>query len=372
MHRRNRSLYVFQANVAHGQSHHDIALSMAYEEGADVILIQEPWIHSQQEKRRTKTHPAYSIFSPNDDWNTRPRVLTYINKGRNLRPTQLRPSLSADICWVQIHCQQIVTLVNVYRPPRETASGEVIRTLLQYKPPANCLIAGDFNTHHDLWESGARKSDGAPELVEWLEQEQLILTSLPNTATHKAGHTIDLVFTNILGVTTTVEEHLHTTSDHETIITRIPLGPNRASPNGKLRITEEGLSKLTQAVAETLPPFIATKRNDLDGAALSLSQCIQLNMARVFRPRNTRNLGAPWWTNACRDAVQAYRQARRHGLATYEKHQLQAEVKHAKRQHWQNAVNRASTSKDIFKITSWRKQSGPLRSPPLRSTRKHT
>jgi hypothetical protein len=76
---------MFQNNVARSDRCHEIALTSAAECGADVIMIQEPWLSDGM----TKTHPAFDTFLPtnsnnNNTWassckDTRPRVVTYIS-----------------------------------------------------------------------------------------------------------------------------------------------------------------------------------------------------------------------------------------------------------------------------------------------------
>lgn len=57
-------------------------------------------------------------FCPTDTWETRLRVMTYVRKGINLQPIQLRPSNTADICWIKIlGAAPQITIVNVYKPP---------------------------------------------------------------------------------------------------------------------------------------------------------------------------------------------------------------------------------------------------------------
>ena len=71
---------IFQANVGHGVDAHDIALNTAYEEGFEIILIQEPWVNKDITRRITRRHSRYQCHSPSEDWAFRPRVLTYHKK----------------------------------------------------------------------------------------------------------------------------------------------------------------------------------------------------------------------------------------------------------------------------------------------------
>lgn len=103
-------LRLFQINVGKGGSTHELALTTAYDEKADIILIQEPYIYSDPQRRITKRHPAYECFTPVDNWSSQPRVLTYLRKGAGLQAEQLRPIPSIDIA-------ARVLLFSLFYPP---------------------------------------------------------------------------------------------------------------------------------------------------------------------------------------------------------------------------------------------------------------
>ena len=78
---RQKSLQIYQANVAKTPEAHDIALVLADAEKFDIVLLQEPWTKWEDRRYETKTHPSYRTFCPITYWNstsTRPRVMTYI------------------------------------------------------------------------------------------------------------------------------------------------------------------------------------------------------------------------------------------------------------------------------------------------------
>lgn len=100
--RQRNYLTIFQANVTREQANQDLTLALARAESVDIIIIHEPWILSDLEKKITKKQPDYDTFSPIDNWEVRPRAITYVRRGRGLQATQIRPSNIADICWVTI------------------------------------------------------------------------------------------------------------------------------------------------------------------------------------------------------------------------------------------------------------------------------
>lgn len=323
-------LKIFQVNTARGQENHDLALVMASREAADIILVQEPWTLYQREKRITKQHPNYTNFCPQDTWEIRPRVMTYVRKDRNLQPTQLRPADTADICWIKIlGTTSAVTIVNVYRPPKECKGGEVITRLKEWQVPSNSVVAGDFNTRHPLWDSRARSSRHAEELANWALQNELSLASPADESTHNRGNVLDLVFTNILGAQCNVEEHLHTTSDHETLVTILPLKVSyNSNPQERYKLLPEAIPRLVAGIKETLGPIQAVHQ-DPDYLANAIIQCIQINMERFLTRRKRASQGTKWWTQDCKEKAAAYRHARKLGVATAEKQALRRATRSA-------------------------------------------
>ncbi|POS81927.1 hypothetical protein EPUL_005402, partial [Erysiphe pulchra] len=151
------------ANVARGQANHDLALALA---------------RAEPRKENHQKNPDYDTFSPIDNWEVRPRVITYTKRGRGLQATQIRPSNITDICWVTIlGVTPPITIANVYRPPQEAKVGSVMTALKSWQAPSNYLVAGDFNTRHSLWDFRASASRKSEELVEWAETNGLVLAS---------------------------------------------------------------------------------------------------------------------------------------------------------------------------------------------------
>src|SRR5882762_2924947 len=90
---RTRTLQVMQVNVGKGGATHDIALSLAHENHFDVLLVQEPWVHQDRARRITKKHPNYRCYTPTENWEQRPRVLTYLRKTPQLQGAQVQGGL---------------------------------------------------------------------------------------------------------------------------------------------------------------------------------------------------------------------------------------------------------------------------------------
>ena len=122
---RNNTIKILSINVGRSSSAHQIALQVAFTSHIDILLIQEPYISRDIQRKITCKHPSFECFTPADDWTIRPRVLTYTRKNSNLTYTQYRPNSTQeygkeDILFLIIKgpdrlCIQIVNIYNV--PP---------------------------------------------------------------------------------------------------------------------------------------------------------------------------------------------------------------------------------------------------------------
>lgn len=188
-----KTLRVFQANVGKVFPVHDCALALADSERYDIVLLQESWTSVGNSRSLTKTHPAYDTYSPVDDWDsnsTRPRVMTYVRRDPRLLTDQKRPYLSRDILWLMVN---EITIVNFYRQNNES---DALNTLLQWPIPGHCLIAGDFNARHCIWQTGQVTNRGR-DIASWASENDLNLLNTPDIPTSPHGNTIDLAFANI-------------------------------------------------------------------------------------------------------------------------------------------------------------------------------
>lgn len=113
---RLKQLLIFQINVGRSWAAHETALQLAYEQQCQAILIQEPWVFPDPSRRLSKRHPAFSQFSPVEDWAPRPRVLTYIRKHPQLSAAQVPMGPPCrDLLAISVSSsQQSILLVNIY------------------------------------------------------------------------------------------------------------------------------------------------------------------------------------------------------------------------------------------------------------------
>ncbi|PNP37020.1 hypothetical protein TGAMA5MH_11080 [Trichoderma gamsii] len=161
--RRNTGLKIFQANVGKVGPWQDVALSLAWKGGFDIVLIQEPYTRWDKtaNRRQTVNHPGYQAYNPLNDWReARPSVLTFVRISPNLPSKQLSPPglENGCVCWVEV-CGY--TVVNIYRRASEDITTE---TLTKWgRPPPRTIIAGDFNATHWTWQPGKKPDTAATE-----------------------------------------------------------------------------------------------------------------------------------------------------------------------------------------------------------------
>ena len=347
-------MLVAQANVGRGSAAHDIFLQTE----ADVLLVQEPWTSRPRSEGdpqlpRTKLHPRYQVYAPLTRWSPRPRVLTYVR--RDL-PVQVLPDPeSPDLLALKV-CG--LTIINVYRPPDDPSTTPgLLRTLLSVQIPRKCLVAGDFNTYHPSWQSNKHPSSGAEQLVSWLEDNDLVLSLPPDTPT-RGPNTIDLVFASV-PARTSVEEHLHSTSDHETLLTDVDHHVDRTRPTSRphnARTDWERARELLGAPSALVSPQEAESIPLDELAPLLFGQV--LTALRAATPTDARRhpARAPWWTAEVKAARGQGRTA------------LRRAVRAAKSAYWRKQIESASSPKEAFALARWNKKKDQLPSPPLRTT----
>ena len=120
-HKRNPApLRVLSVNVQNTGPNNDAILSLASEGEYDVVHVQEPYAVWGLGRQMIKSHPTYKTYMPTEAWkdrDSRPRVLTYVRK--TLQADQLPVTTTRYVIWIHV---QGVTLVNVYRKPRDTTT----------------------------------------------------------------------------------------------------------------------------------------------------------------------------------------------------------------------------------------------------------
>lgn len=154
--------------------------------------------------------------------------------------------------------------------------------LKSWQAPSNYLVAEDFNTRHLLWDSRAAASGKSEELVEWAETNALALASPNDESTHSGASTFDLVLTNNPYIQCNIEEHLHTTSDHETLLSIVACAGLKSPPaQPQFILTTEDIPCFAAGVKETLL-FLNSLPQDPQELANTIFKSIQIDMERFL------------------------------------------------------------------------------------------
>ncbi|RAL61113.1 hypothetical protein DID88_010452 [Monilinia fructigena] len=166
-----------------------------------------------------------------------------------------------------------------------------------------------------MFEPGVGSSNQGASLAAWSLSSGADFIGEPGEPTHRAGHTIDLTFSNIPFAETTVRHDLDCGSDHFTLVTLLPGRGQGADGNAGYRFTEANLPRFAHAInsgISHLPqPADVLDTRDLDDIAALLTTLFQNAIKAVGkRPQGTAK-SAPWWTPACAELHAGYASARR-------------------------------------------------------------
>lgn len=383
-----RQISILQVNVGRSWAAHETALQLAYEQHFHAILIQEPWVLPDRSRRLSKKHPAFSQFSPVEDWTDRPRALTYIQRSPYLSAHQvpLGPPCQ-DLLAVQLSTpKQALLLVNLYNAPtgsirEHQGLGALLSTSL---PTSPCLLAGDFNLRHPLWQATTSPSTRAEPFLIWAESHLLSMTLPPNTPTHNQNM-IDLSWANPalyrMGVTSGVPDDLPSLADHNPVATTINWGlfktPQAQPPLRRSTLDEDIFqqtlqqsSQATYQLASSLYESLPPTEGQLDDLASNIISTIILAAEAATRRAYPQPSGHKWWSLECSEAVHSLHQATRNPETSEEekglaKRAFRRNIRQAKRQYWRGAMEDMTEPQDAFKAAKWSRSEGCFPIAPL-------
>jgi hypothetical protein len=175
------SVKILQVNLNRNPSATKSALKTAIELKADLIVIQEPWV--TDDNACSIAHQSFTQILPPDN-DLCPRTLVYVSKAFrplvSLGSSSPRDSdlLAIDIIEGNAKIQLLMSITKLTK--LESALGP-----LNIVYSTNCYLQTpfDFSTHYPWWNPLAKKTPGANQLMEWLEQQDLQLRNSPDTGT---------------------------------------------------------------------------------------------------------------------------------------------------------------------------------------------
>lgn len=354
-----KQLRIAWANVGKASECHDTILCRASDENIDVICIQEPWTLPGTV---TKNHPGYYMHAPVIAWdsreereNERPRVLTYTRKGVNLRAKVL-PRVTRDILWTEVNGYAIL---NVYQ--NREAPEPAVTYIQELTPPSRCVIGGDMNARHESFEPGSVTTGGGSELARWAQTHAMDFIGQPGVPTHRAGHVIDLTFSNIPFADTVVRPDMHSGSDHATQVTTLPTRGLAAEDPKKHKVLERHLERFTKLVGLNITgirdPARASNQSQLQTIIQDLTQAIEEAIQTAGVREREQIQVAPWWTTECQTAYR--RHLRDHtGIGsppTEATREFLKTVRRTKKAYWRDRIDGIKTDSDLYSLARWHK-----------------
>ena len=255
--------------------------------------------------------------------------------------------------------------------------------MTQKTPSLPCLIAGDFNLQHPIWQSSARPSPRAEPFLFWTEAQDLTLTLPPDSQT-RGQNMIDLSWANSallsLGMSSEVAADLPPLADHEPILTTIQWGMNnlpRDTPplrwstlkDELFREAIQGETRHVDRATSTLSSCPSPAQ--LDELATSFTQAIPTALEASTKREYPQPCGHKWWNQDCSSVVRTLRRTVQDPMSTPEdirdaKQALRRVVRHSKRQFWRSKVDQFEEPRDVFNAVKWNRTEGTLPISPLK------
>lgn len=174
----------------------------------DILLLQEPQLIKTELPAADSRW--ISIYDETSD--QRIRAVTYINKYTKIpgMATKIPQWINSDMVALAIGN---ITLINVYNQKHGNTlfpEGSLAYFMSQNELTMNnTIIAGDYNLHHQEWQSdNISNNREAREAVEWLHSQNMQLCSTPDLPTHQSGSVIDLVY-ETADISSRIEYSLH-------------------------------------------------------------------------------------------------------------------------------------------------------------------
>ena len=127
------SLTIIQANLNKSRLATESILEIGIKEKADIILVQEPWLITENGSYiRSITHLGYIQLLPPCQTTIRPRTITYIRRGLTIETTQLAID-DPDIQVLQLKDKggYLLQIINVYNERDRQGVWTTHRALLQ-------------------------------------------------------------------------------------------------------------------------------------------------------------------------------------------------------------------------------------------------
>jgi hypothetical protein len=177
----------------------------------------------------------------------------------------------------------------------------------------------------------------------------------------RAGHILDLAFSNIPFATITVRDDMHSGSDHSTLVTIIAARGTPSLDQFHYRVPEVHLHKfagLAELNIQGMPlPSLGQDSAQLDDCVSALSTALTNAIETAGKPERETGHSAPWWSKECSKAYHCHLRSRStqgQPPSDATKESL-TEVRNAKRAYWRDRIDGIQDDKALYKLVGWHK-----------------
>ncbi len=371
-------LRILQNNLHKSEERTHAILSDPDMKAYGILMLQE-----QYWSPRTKSSPLHHSWTLTEAPtlnNPQPRAVIYTNNNL-IPPSQITPLAlpfsDAVAIAIATDAGRPSLFVNVYNPCDKSLINELheyIHQNINIQDYQNIIIAGDFNTHHPLWNPpGYARHDGeADTLVTMMADLGLNLLLPAGTVTYPdAGTTIDLIWgndraeNNVLMCKIATEHDYG--SDHLPIETWLELSVTTqfqaATPPYNYAMTDWNALRVN--LLQYLPPIIPatmTTRHKVDKFTEQLVDAISRALDETTPRKRPCPHSKRWWneeiTKLHRKAnhlrnIYLKTRANEDKVAWREKdNELNDKIAQAKRDKWREYVENAD-GKSVFQIKNY-------------------
>lgn len=343
-----------------------------------VLMLQEQ--HWSAFTKSSPVHNSWTLIEPAVQDNQQPRAVIYTNN-KLIPPSHVTPITLPfnDAVAVALDTQNTKPslLINVYNPCDKSILSDLqqhIESNINRQDYNLIILAGDFNSHHPLWNPpGYLRHDAEGDALIDLAAT-LGLTPLlpPGTITYpNAGTAIDLVWGNREAVDRMLtckvaDEHDHT-SDHLPIETTLALLVNMPQPSPPYNYAKTNWQELGRRLVDYLPDPSSLKQEtittqDVDSFADELIDAITKAVKETTPRKRPCPHSKRWWTEeltTLRREANRLRNTYRRTKLNIDKvawrkkaNKYKRKIAQAKKNKWREFVNGAS-NKTIFQVKNY-------------------
>ncbi|POS82851.1 hypothetical protein EPUL_004811, partial [Erysiphe pulchra] len=254
------------------------------------------------------------------------------------------------------------------RPRRSNGSDEAGTGLISL---LNCtdtpyFIGSDFNLRHPLWDLKIDHPLATFQaLIDWYSSRGLRLLNPTEMPSHNSGGTLDLAFSSDQRARCEIRSDLHTTSNHETLVSTLSRESMTQNPS-KLRYDAMDDNLFLQLLGRNQNYDSINTQFELEEEAKDILEIIHTALSGSCPRTKARKVGTSWWNEECKQASKAYCIARCHNSSILKrKIELRAAVRRAKNNHWNSLIAEVGSLPDVYKFVKWHNAAQRYQSPPL-------